>query len=208
MTANAKNIRPAPSSLPTLDDVASGKVTLDEYEIAHGEDIPEWTEADFRRARPTSDFPDLAAAFERARQQPKPPEEPVNVSQPIGVRFVARNLLIDLADGRELTVPLTWYPDLVRATPAQRAAIELTPISVRWPAFSEEASIADILRTQQKISALERARGQRGPQKAPVKDRVGLRLDHDVVEHFRATGPGWQSRINDLLVEHVKRNSR
>jgi len=54
----------------------------------------------------------------------------------------------------------------------------------------------------------ERARGQRGPQKAPVKDRVGLRLDHDVVEHFRATGPGWQSRINDILVEHVKRNSR
>jgi len=54
--------------------------------------------------------------------------------------------------------------------------------------------------------ALERARGQRGPQKAPVKDRVGLRLDHDVVEHFRATGPGWQSRINDILVDHVKRN--
>lgn len=58
------------------------------------------------------------------------------------------------------------------------------------------------------VDAFERARGQRGPQKAPVKDRVGLRLDHDVVEHFRATGPGWQSRINDILVEHVKRNSR
>ena len=56
--------------------------------------------------------------------------------------------------------------------------------------------------------AFERARGQRGPQKAHVKDRIGLRLDHDVVEHFRATGPGWQSRINDVLVEHVKRNSR
>ena len=54
--------------------------------------------------------------------------------------------------------------------------------------------------------AFERARGQRGPQKAPVKDRVGLRLDHDIVEHFRATGPGWQSRINDILAEHIKRN--
>ena len=58
------------------------------------------------------------------------------------------------------------------------------------------------------VEAFERARGQRGPQKAPVKDRVGLRLDHDVVEHFRATGPGWQSRINEILVEYVKRNSR
>jgi uncharacterized protein (DUF4415 family) len=51
-----------------------------------------------------------------------------------------------------------------------------------------------------------RARGQRGPQKTPVKDRIGLRLDHDVVEHFRATGPGWQSRINDILADHIKRN--
>ena len=54
--------------------------------------------------------------------------------------------------------------------------------------------------------AFARARGQRGPQKTPVKDRVGLRLDHDIVEHFRATGPGWQSRINDILAEHIKRN--
>ena len=58
------------------------------------------------------------------------------------------------------------------------------------------------------LAAFERARGQRGAQKTPVKDRVGLRLDHDVVAHFRATGPGWQSRINDILVEHLKRNPR
>lgn len=56
--------------------------------------------------------------------------------------------------------------------------------------------------------ALERARGQRGPQQAPVKDRVGLRLDHAVVEYFRSTGPGWQSRINDILAAHVKRTNR
>jgi uncharacterized protein (DUF4415 family) len=54
------------------------------------------------------------------------------------------------------------------------------------------------------VEAFERARGQRGPQKAPVKDRVGLRLDHGVVEYFRATGAGWQSRINDILAEHVR----
>lgn len=52
-----------------------------------------------------------------------------------------------------------------------------------------------------------RARGQRGPQKSEVKDRIGLRLDHNIVEHFRASGPGWQSRINDILAEHIKRNS-
>jgi len=55
------------------------------------------------------------------------------------------------------------------------------------------------------VEAFERARGQRGPQKAPVKDRVGLRLDHATVEYFRSTGPGWQSRINDVLADYVKR---
>jgi len=53
-------------------------------------------------------------------------------------------------------------------------------------------------------AALEKARGERGPQKAPVKERIGLRLDKTVVEHFRKNGPGWQSRINDVLMDYVK----
>ncbi|WP_425057296.1 BrnA antitoxin family protein [Sphingobium vermicomposti] len=28
------------------------------------------------------------------------------------------------------------------------------------------------------------------------KEKVSLRLDKDVLERFRAAGPGWQSRIN------------
>jgi uncharacterized protein (DUF4415 family) len=44
-----------------------------------------------------------------------------------------------------------------------------------------------------------RKRGERGPQKAPTKQQVTLRLDRDVVERFRATGEGWQSRINEAL---------
>jgi uncharacterized protein (DUF4415 family) len=45
----------------------------------------------------------------------------------------------------------------------------------------------------------KRRPGERGPQKAPTKKQVTLRLDKDVVERFRATGPGWQVRINDAL---------
>lgn len=56
------------------------------------------------------------------------------------------------------------------------------------------------------MEALQRQRGQRGPQKSEVKDRIGLRLDHNIVEHFRATGPGWQSRINDVLADYVKKH--
>ena len=54
------------------------------------------------------------------------------------------------------------------------------------------------------VEAFERMRGQRGPQKTPTKERIGLRLDAEVVEHFRKSGPGWQSRINEVLVRHVK----
>lgn len=41
--------------------------------------------------------------------------------------------------------------------------------------------------------------GQRGPQKAPTKESITLRLDRDVLAYFRAKGAGWQSRINEAL---------
>jgi len=46
--------------------------------------------------------------------------------------------------------------------------------------------------------------GVRGPQKMPTKDRINIRLSHDIVEHFRATGPGWQSRIDAALQAWVR----
>jgi uncharacterized protein (DUF4415 family) len=36
------------------------------------------------------------------------------------------------------------------------------------------------------------------------KTALKLRIDADVVEHFRATGPGWQTRINDTLRRAAK----
>ncbi len=32
-----------------------------------------------------------------------------------------------------------------------------------------------------------------------VKEQVSLRIDQDVLEHFREGGPGWQERINEAL---------
>ena len=37
------------------------------------------------------------------------------------------------------------------------------------------------------------------PKKTAPKEAVNIRLDPDVLAHFRATGPGWQSRINQAL---------
>ena len=115
MSANAKRIKHdrEPGS---MEGILPGE-SLDDFEKRVGDDAPEWTEENFARARPLSDFPELKAA-------------------------------------------------------------------------------------------LERARGQRGPQKTPTKERVALRLDRNIVDHFRHDGPGWQTRINDALAELVKRTSR
>lgn len=40
------------------------------------------------------------------------------------------------------------------------------------------------------------------------KERINIRLSHEVVHHFRETGPGWQSRIDSVLVDFVKRETR
>lgn len=40
---------------------------------------------------------------------------------------------------------------------------------------------------------------RRGPQKNARKISTTIRLSPEVVAHFRATGKGWQSRIDDAL---------
>jgi uncharacterized protein (DUF4415 family) len=43
----------------------------------------------------------------------------------------------------------------------------------------------------------------RGPQKQPTKKLISLRLDRDIVDYFRARGPGWQVRLNSTLRKAV-----
>ena len=45
-------------------------------------------------------------------------------------------------------------------------------------------------------------KGKRGrPRLENPKKQITLRLDADIVEHFRKTGRGWQTRINEALRE-------
>ena len=41
--------------------------------------------------------------------------------------------------------------------------------------------------------------GQRGKQKKPTKKVTSIRLDPEVIDYFKSTGDGWQSRINNFL---------
>jgi uncharacterized protein (DUF4415 family) len=44
----------------------------------------------------------------------------------------------------------------------------------------------------------------RGKQVAPTKELVSLRLNREVLAKFRALGPGWQTRIDEVLSEAAK----
>lgn len=48
------------------------------------------------------------------------------------------------------------------------------------------------------------ARRARGPQKTPVKERITIRLSPEVVAPFRATGDGWQTRLDAALKDWLK----
>ena len=73
---------------------------------------------------------------------------------------------------------------------------------------SPELTNADFARARPFAEALtELARSirkGRGPNKAPTKKLVSLRLSRDVIDHFRSQGRGWQSRIDDALRKAAK----
>ncbi|MHC1729093.1 MAG: BrnA antitoxin family protein [Syntrophobacteraceae bacterium] len=54
----------------------------------------------------------------------------------------------------------------------------------------------------QVASEMLKPRGR--PKATMAKIHVNIRLDADVLEAFRATGPGWQTRINKVLRDWVK----
>ncbi|MGB7190255.1 MAG: BrnA antitoxin family protein [Acidobacteriaceae bacterium] len=48
----------------------------------------------------------------------------------------------------------------------------------------------------------------RGPQKAPVKKQVSLRLSPEVLAHFKSSGRGWQTRIDETLKKAIEPKRR
>jgi hypothetical protein len=58
-------------------------------------------------------------------------------------------LHVVLADGREISAPLQWFPRLVGATPEQRAQWELIGdgIGIHWPQIDEDIEVESLLAT-------------------------------------------------------------
>lgn len=53
----------------------------------------------------------------------------------------------------------------------------------------------------------EERKAVRGKQKSPIKTATTLRLDQAVLDFFKADGKGYQTRINQVLLDYVKAHS-
>ena len=74
-----------------------------------------------------------------------------------------------------------------------------------------ELSTADMARFRPAAevlpSSLKEKLGVRGPQKAPTKERITIRLSREVVDQFRESGEGWQTRVDAALRDWLKNHS-
>ena len=57
------------------------------------------------------------------------------------------SIVVELDDGRQLTVPIAWYPRLLHATDVERANIRLIGRGegLHWPDVEEDVSVAALI---------------------------------------------------------------
>ncbi len=73
-------------------------------------------------------------------------QEPLATS----VEVSGDTLSVELADGRTIATPLTWYPRLAHATPEERKSWRLIGggLGIHWPAIDEDISVVNLLAGQ------------------------------------------------------------
>ena len=84
----------------------------------------------------------------------------------------------------------------VRALPADADFV--------WNGEDEDDRPASMAELQAGVGADLKRRGRPA---GSTKEQVAIRLDHEVLAAFRATGKGWQTRMNDALRDWLKTHS-
>jgi uncharacterized protein (DUF4415 family) len=93
--------------------------------------------------------------------------------------------------------------------PARKLLEEFTPgrgyTKEDWDEVSDNPELTDEELAQGRpfaevfpelAASIKRARGK---QKAPTKELISLRVDRATLAAYRASGPGWQARMNAVL---------
>ncbi|MGH9555330.1 MAG: DUF2442 domain-containing protein [Terriglobales bacterium] len=81
----------------------------------------------------------------------------------VGVRFTASALVVDLADGRQVSAPLDWFPRLRKASARQRRDFQLMGggIGIHWPSLDEDISVENLLLPKALVSSRKVPRSTR-----------------------------------------------
>lgn len=97
------------------------------------------------------------------------------------VYFTRDSLVVDLMDGRTISVPLTWYPKLLKASPKERAYWEICGggYGIHWPEIDEDLSTEGLLRGAPAPQALQVSKTQ----KRRVARKLGRRKSTRPVSH-------------------------
>jgi hypothetical protein len=71
-----------------------------------------------------------------------------NVPRATDVSTTDDELIVHLADGRTIIVPLTWYPRLLNASEEQRREFRLIGDGeyIHWPQIDEDLTVSGLLR--------------------------------------------------------------
>ncbi|MDD2947979.1 MAG: BrnA antitoxin family protein [Rugosibacter sp.] len=99
---------------------------------------------------------------------------------------------------------------VVLPTPEEEAAINAgiaaDPDNPEWTAtdFAKARPASEVLPqlfSAKVVGEMLKPRGR--PRAAHPKERINIRLSHEVVEHFKSSGEGWQTRIDAALREFI-----
>lgn len=100
-----------------------------------------------------------------------PSKEKLGSPLAVGVTVDSKHLGVLLADGRHLSVPLDWFPRLLKATDAERGAWRLIGggVGIHWELLDEDLSVAGLIA------------GRRGIDRAI--DQRDDRMDDAAIQH-------------------------
>lgn len=96
-------------------------------------------------------------------------------------------------------------PETAPLTDAAGEVRELTEQDMRRFRPAGEVLPADLYAGLLAMNSQARARGR--PKAEVTKERITIRLSPEVVQSFRATGDGWQTRIDAALKDWLKTHS-
>ncbi len=93
--------------------------------------------------------------------------DPPPAPQAMSVSVTDESLIVDLVDGRIVSVPLVWYPRLLHGTMAERSNWRLIGRGegIHWPDLDEDISVEGVLagrrsgETQRSLQRWLEARG-------------------------------------------------